>query len=59
MKLNTNTNLSILAEMMGDGYTESDARSFKAYLIDRGVADTDDINDEQFLSALVEWENPE
>lgn len=59
MNLTNNTNLSILAEMMGNGYIESDARSFRAYLLSRDVTDTDEITDEQFLSALSDWESPE
>ena len=60
MIVSTTRNLSKLAELMGNAYTEVDAKSFAAHLIEQhGVTNTDDVDDAKFFEALGEWEAPE
>jgi len=57
MNLITNTNYSVLAEMMGDAYTESDARDFLTHLLVNDVQNTDDLTDTEWAEMLATWEN--
>lgn len=59
MKLNANTNLSTLAELMGNDYTESEARSFKTYLIDLSITDTDELTNQEWVDHLTAWDSAE
>ena len=59
MTISTTRNLSQLAELMGNDYTEADAAKFAAHLIEQyGVADTDELGDNEWLEALAEWDSP-
>lgn len=49
-------NASMFAEMMGDGYRESDADLFRYFLLDRGYNDTARIGDNLWSILLEEWE---
>lgn len=55
MTVSTTANLSILAEMMGNDYTESNAADFAQYLLDSNVTDTDDVTDQRWGYLLEEW----
>lgn len=50
-------NLSNLAELMGQGYTEDDAADFAAYLLDIGITDTDDLSNDEWTNHLWDWES--
>lgn len=45
----------LIAELMGPDATNEDGESFRAYLLERGVTDTDAISDEQFVGLTNEW----
>lgn len=47
-------NLSTLAEMIDA--TETEARSFRAYLLAEGITDTDELTDDQWADLLTAWE---
>ena len=57
MNLTTTPNYSVLAEMMGNTYTESDARDFRTYLLVNDVQDTDSLTDTEWADLLASWEN--
>lgn len=57
MTISYNRNLSNLAELMGNDYTELDAANFAAYLIEeRNITNTDQVTDAEWADLLTAWE---
>lgn len=55
MIVSTTNNLSTLAELMGNAYTETEAADFAQYLLESGVTNTDDVTDQRWGYLLEEW----
>lgn len=56
MNLTQALDYSRLAEMMGEGYNEEQARAFRAWLLSLSIYNTDEIPDNLWPKYLDRWE---